>query len=159
MGLAMSIRFVQGDIFLTQAHAVAVATSASGRFGVSPYHTALHDRYPVFISECGKRGRGSALVPGAVWVWREAQPWLVGMVIQETPQGVVRLRYVETVMLNLYKDWEREGLHSLAMMRFGDDGEWSAARAVLQDYLSRIALPVIVYEDYQPGVDGEGAAG
>jgi hypothetical protein len=157
MGYTMSIRFVQGDIFMTQAHTVAVGMSASGRFSVTPFHTALHDRYPVFISECSKRGHGSNLTPGAVWVWREAQPWLVGLVIQETPPGAVRLRYVETAMLNLYKDWEREGLHSLAIMRFGDDGEWPTVRAVLEDYLSRIALPVIVYEAYRPGVDGEGA--
>jgi hypothetical protein len=158
MGYAMSVRFVQGDIFLTRARAVAVGVSASGRFAVTPFHTALHDRYPVFISECSKRGRGSALAPGAVWVWREARPWLVGMVIQETPPGAVRLRYVEAALLNLYQDWEREGLRSVAMMRFGDDGEWPAVRAILEDYLGRIALPVIVYESYQPGVDGEGAA-
>lgn len=153
----MSIRFVQGDIFLTQAQAIAVGVSANGRLGVTPFHTVLHDRYPVFISDCNKRGRASALAPGAVWVWREAQPWLVGLVIQDTPQGAARLRYVETAMLNLYKDWEHERLRSLAMMRFGDDGEWPAVRAILEDYLGRITLPVIVYDQYQPGVAAEGS--
>jgi hypothetical protein len=151
----MTVRFAQGDIFLTQAHAVALGLSANGRLGVSPFHTALHDRYPVFVSECYKRGRAETLLPGSVWVWREGQPWLVGLVVQETPQGAARLRYVEVAMLNLYKDWEREGLHSLALMRFGDDSEWPAVRAVIEDYLNRIPLPVIVYEDYQPGVAAE----
>lgn len=151
----MTVRFVQGDVFLTQALAVAVALSANGRQGVSPFHTALHDRYPVFISECYKRGRAETLPPGTVWVWREGQPWLVGMVVQETPHSAARLRHVEAAMLNLYKIWEHEGLRSLALMRFGDDSEWSTVRAVIEGYLNRMPLPVIVYEDYQPGVAAE----
>ena len=75
----------------------------------------------------------SRCTPGGVWVWREGQPWLVGMVIQETAQGAARLRYVEAVLLNLSKDWEREGLRSLAVMRFGDDVEWPAIRTLIEE--------------------------
>jgi hypothetical protein len=148
----MTVRFVRGDIFLTQTQAVAVGLSANGRLGVSPFQTTLHDRYPVFISECYRRGRVGTLPPGTVWFWREGQPWLVGMVVQETPQGAVRLRYVEAAMLNLYKNWDLEGLRSLALMRFGDDTEWPAVRTVIEDYLNRIPLSVVVYENHQPGV-------
>jgi hypothetical protein len=155
----MTIRFVRGDIFLTQTQAVSVGLSANGRLGVSRFHTALHDRYPVFISECSKRGRAGTLPPGTVWVWCEGQPWLVGLVVQETPQSAVRLRYVEMAMLSLYKDWEREGLRSLALMRFGDNTEWPGVRAVIEEHLSRIPLTVIIYEDYQPGVVAEESGG
>jgi hypothetical protein len=151
----MITRSVQGDIFLTQAHTIAIGLSADGRLSVTPLYTALQDRYPVFVSEYHKRGRAEHLSPGGMWVWRESQPWLVGLIVQETPQGATRLRYVEAAMLNLSKNWEREGMRSLALMRLGDPTEWPGARAVLEEHLPRLPLPVIVYEDYKPGVAAE----
>jgi hypothetical protein len=153
----MTVTFTKGDIFLTRCQAIGVGISANGRLGVSPFHTALHDRYPVFISECGRRGRAGTLTSGALWVWREGSPWLAGLVIQDTPHAAIRLRTVEAALLNLWKDAPHEGLHSLALMRFGDDSEWNAVRRLLDETLSRHSLPVIVYDDYVPGVAAESA--
>ncbi len=142
----MSITFVRGNLFLTGAQAIAVGLNASGRLDASPIFTALHDRCPAFISDYHRRGRAAMLAPGDVWVWHESQPWLVGMVVRDTPQGATRLRYVETAMLNLYHNWEREGLRSLALAPLSEGEEWPPVRDVLQQYLSRIALSVTVYE-------------
>lgn len=147
----MGVTFVRGDIFLTQAQAIAISVSATGRLGVSPLATAVHDRYPVFSSECRKRARAGALVPGSAWVWKEGRPWLVGLVVRETAQGALKPRLLEAALLNLTQNWEREGLRSLALARLGDDAEWGTARAIVQHALERFALPVIVYEDYLPG--------
>jgi hypothetical protein len=151
----MSITFVRGDIFLTSAQAIALGLSAAGRLGLSAFYTAIGDRYPVFVSECHKRGRASTLETGGVWVWNDGQPWLVGLVVRETAQGAARLRYVEAALLNLYQNWEREGLRSLALMRLADDIDWPPIRELIEQYLGPLALPVIVYEAYQPGVYGE----
>jgi hypothetical protein len=151
----MSWTTVRGDIFLTHAHAIAIGLNASGRLGVEPVYTALQDRHPVFVSECHKRGRAGLLVPGSIWIWREAAPWLVGLVVRETPPGSTRLRYVETAMLNLYKDWEREGVHSLALMRLASADEWPGVRAIVHHYLAQMALSVTVYDDYLHGVAAE----
>lgn len=153
----MVVHFVRGDIFLTQTQTIAVGLSANGRLDVSPFYTTLQDRYPVFVSDYQRRSRPDARPPGSLWVWKQGRPWLVGMIVQESPQGATRLRYVEAAMLNLYKQWEHEGLRSLALMRFGDSGEWPAVRAVIEDYGSRIALPIVVYEDYTPGTAAEEA--
>jgi hypothetical protein len=151
----MSVRYARGDIFLTRAHALAIGINATGRLGVAPETTALQDRYPVFVSDCHKRGRAGTLAPGTAWVWREGQPWVVGLVVRETPLGATRLRYVETAILNLCRDWEREGLRSLALLRLGEDAEWSEAREIAIRYLDPLVLPVIIYEEYLPGVVAE----
>ncbi|RPJ39554.1 MAG: hypothetical protein EHM35_02055 [Planctomycetaceae bacterium] len=151
----MTVIFTKGDIFLTPCQVIGVGLSANGRLGVTPFHTALHDRYPVFISECGKRGRAGTLPPGTLWVWRDGIPWLAGLVVQETPHAPARLRTVEAALLNLWNDGPREGITSLALMRFGDDSEWPALRGLLNEYLSRLPLPVIVYDEYLPGVAAE----
>lgn len=151
----MSVTIVQGDLFLTQAGAIALDLNATGRLGVTPVYTALQDRYPVFVSECHKRGRAESLAPGSLWVWRESDPWLIGLVVRETAQGPTRLRYVENVMLNLYKAWEREGIRSLAMPRIGTDEEWSGVREVVLHYAAQMTLPITLYEVHQPGVAAE----
>ncbi len=151
----MPVTLTKGDIFLTHCQTIGVGLSVNGRLGVSPFHTALHDRYPVFISEYGKRGRAGTLPPGTLWVWREGNPWLAGLVVQETPHAPARLRMVEAALLNLWKDGAREGLTSLALMRFGDDSEWPAVRGLLEESHSRLAFPVIVYDTYVPGLAAE----
>lgn len=151
----MSVTFVRGDIFLTQAGAIAIGLNAAGRVEVSPFYKALYDRFPVFTSEHRRKGRAGLWTPGDVWLWRDSRPWLIGLIVRETPQGATRLRYVEAAMLNLYQNWERDGLRDLALMRLAADEEWPAVRKIVQDSLSRIALPVCVYENYDPGIAAE----
>jgi hypothetical protein len=151
----MSVRVVQGDIFLTRAQAIAIGIDAAGRLGASALYATLHDRCPVFVSECRKHGRAGTLTPGTVWTWHDGVPWVVGMVVRETPQGATRLRYVEAVMLNLYKNRERDGLLSLAVMRLGDDTEWPSLRPVVETYLNQLELPALIYEEYLPGIAAE----
>ncbi len=146
---------VQGDIFLTRAQAIAVGINANGRLGVTPFYAALHDRHPVFVSACLKRARADALHPGGLWVWQDSQPWLVALVVRETPQGATRLRYVEAAMLNLLKEWERAGLRSLAIPPIGTADEWPAVREIVAHYGAQMALPITLYTAYLPGVAAE----
>jgi O-acetyl-ADP-ribose deacetylase (regulator of RNase III) len=151
----MSVTIVQGDIFLTRAHTIAIGLNASGRLGAIPLHTVLRDRYPVFVSEYHKRGRAGSLTPGSLWIWRAGDFGIVGLVVCEALQGPTRLRHVERAMLNLYKEWEREGIRSLAITRIGTDDEWSGVREVVLHYAAQMALPITLYETYLPGVAAE----
>jgi len=151
----MTIERVRGDVFLTHMQAIAIGIDSAGRLGTSALFTALHDRCPVFVSECRKQGRAGTLRPGTVWIWREAVPWVAGLVVRDTPQGATRLRYVETAMLHLSRNREQEGLLSLAVMRLGDDTEWPAVRRIVELYLGQLGLPAVVYEDYLPGIAAE----
>lgn len=151
----MATSFVKGDIFQTRAQAIALGINAAGRSDSSELHVALQDRYPVFASEYRRRGRAGLLRPGTLWTWREGKPWIIGMAVQETPQGAARLRFVEAAMLSLLKNWQQEQLTALALMRLGTDAEWPQVREVVAHYLSQTALPVIVYEAYVPGIAAE----
>lgn len=141
----MSVAVAEGDIFLTPAQAVGLGLNAAGRLDVSPFFTTLSDRYPVFVSEYRRYGRSRRLAPGDIWIWRESQPWLVGMVVRDTPHGPARLRYLESALLNLYKTWELEGLRSLALLPFTDSLDWPAAQELIEFYLGRSALAISIY--------------
>jgi hypothetical protein len=138
---------MQTDIFSTEAQAIAVGLNAAGRLEVTPLFTALQDRFPVFISEFQKRGRAGKFTPGDVWIWRESQPWLIGLIVRETPPGATRLRYIETAMLNLYKISLEESIRSLVVVRLVEGDEWPAAREVISHYLSQMALQATIVED------------
>jgi len=141
----MGLTFVQGEnIFLAQAQTIAVGVNAAGRSEVSPFFTIVADRYPVFISNFRKRRQAGKLKPGDLWVWREGQPWILAMVVRDTPQGATRPRYVEAVCLKLARDWTAEGLKNLAMMRLAEGPDWSPVREIVELYLGQ--LPVTVYE-------------
>lgn len=151
----MPVQFVTGDLFLTRAQTIGVGVAATGRLGTSDVGAAFGDRYPVFVGECLRRGRARTLTPGTVWIWREARPWLAALIVRETPQGATRLRYVESALLAIVRQWEDEQLHSLALLRLGDAGEWPQVRLLLEHTLAGFAARIIVYEDHQPGVDAE----
>lgn len=151
------IKTVPGDVFQTDLQAIAIGLNANGRLGTSPLYTVLHDRYPVFVSAYHKRTRAEALALGTVWIWQDSHPWIVGLIVRETPQGATRLRYVETAMLNLVKDWERLGLRSLAVAPLANTDEWSAARQIVEHYGAQMALPIVIYSAYVPGIAGDNA--
>ncbi len=142
----MGITFVKdSDIFSTQAQTIAVGVNAAGRSEVSTLFTALADRYPVFISDYRKRGRAGKLKPGDIWLWREGQPWILAMVVRDTPQGATRPRYVEAACLKLAREWTREGLKSLALLRLAEGPDWPPVREIVEQYLGH--MPVTIYED------------
>ncbi len=151
----MTIQVVQGDIFLTRMQALLIGLNAAGRTDITPVFTALQDQYPVFISDYRKRISAGKNRPGDVWMWRSGERWILGSIVQETPQGAMRLRYVETMLLNLYKSVEQESLRSLAVYLPVEPPERAAIHDLLNHYLPLLDLPVTVYETYQRHICAE----
>ncbi|WP_119072797.1 hypothetical protein [Aggregatilinea lenta] len=143
----MTVTFEHGQLWDTTAQAVGIGLAANGRLGVSPLHTALADRWPAFVSVYRQRGRGGLLAPGDVWIWRESTPWLVGLIVRETPQGAARLRYVEQALLSLAQVWEQEGLHSLALAGLAEPDDSARVDELLQRIFNRNGLSLTVYGD------------
>jgi hypothetical protein len=148
----MTVRFVQHHVFDIDTPAIAIGLNSSGQLGASPWETTLRDRHPVFVSDYRKRGRAGLLTPGEVWVWRTSHPWLIGLIIRETPQGIARPRYIERALQNLQQNWEREGLTRLVIAPLADGPEWVAVRPLFEQYLQTIPLDVTVCT-YPPTTD------
>ncbi len=148
----MTITFVQGDIFLSRAQVLAFGTNARGAVEVTPLTTGWIYRFPAAFSAFRKRARAGRLQAGEWWLWRDAVPWLGLMVVRQHSGGATRPRYVETAAQRLARDWQREGIRSLAIARLGEPLEWPTLRRTLDYWLAAAGLPVVVYEEHLPGI-------
>ena len=144
----MSITFTRGDIRKTKAQTLMLGLNARGQVEVNPLETALRDQFPVFYSEYRRLGRTGALVPGEWWFFREATPWLLGAVLRDGPNTSTRLRHLEQVLITLRRDWQREGLKSLAIAPLASGPEAAPIRALIVDYLKDGPFPVEFYEEF-----------
>lgn len=151
----MPLTFVSGDPLLTRAQVLGFGINAAGRTETSPFHVLLNARFPAAIASYNRQCRNGKIRPGMIWFWRETTPALAFIVVRETPFGASRLRYVESAVMTLARDYRIENLKSIALCAFGSTNEWDEQQKVIRRWLEKAALPVTVYETIEPGVAAE----
>lgn len=152
---AMPLSFVSGDPLLTRMQTLAFGHNARAKIEVGPLETCLLDSYPAAFASYRKQCHSGRIQAGDFWIWRESQPHLAYFVIRESAQGAARLRYVESIVMTIARDYRLHGLESLAIAPLGSHDEWPLLKPVLGYWLSACPLPVVVYQRYEAGVVGE----
>lgn len=147
----MPLTFLSGDPLLTEAQTLAFSHNAAGRIEHDRLHNTLMRRYPAAFSRYKRDCRKGKIHTGHYWLWREAQPYLMFLPVRETAVGATRLRYVQTAIVNIARDYRLERLESLALTNLGQPHEWDEIKMILTQWLGKSKLPVVVYEDYLPG--------
>lgn len=151
----MPVTYVSGDPLLTQAQLLAFGCNARGRAEVDALQTLLLNRHPAAFATFHKQCRSERIKAGSLWIWRQSRPMLGFMVVRDAPMGATRLRYVETIVLTLARDFRLDGVTSLAIAPLGDPGEWPILQPVIQHWLGPSSLPCVIYERYIPGLAAE----
>lgn len=151
----MPLVYVSGDPLLTRAQTLAFGHNLRARTEVGPLETVLLSRFPAAFATYRKQCQSGRLRAGQFWLWRESQPHLAFCVLRETPQGVSRLRFLESVLMTVARDYPLYNLSSLAFAPLVSREEWPSVRPLLDFWLARSPLPVTVYETYQPGIQAE----
>ena len=151
----MPLTYLSGDPLLTKQQILAFGSNAAGRTETTPLATALLTRYPAAFSSYGKLCHQGRIEPGTIWYWHETKPALAFLVVRETPVGATRIRYVDAVMMALARDYRRDNLRSVALAPLGADHEQNATKEVIERWLVKSPLPIIVYNTYQSGVAAE----
>ncbi len=151
----MPLSFVTGDPLLTHCQILAFGHNAKGRTELGHLETVLHNLYPAAFATYGKQCRNDRIKTGTMWVWREGQPALGFMTVRESAVGATRLRYVESVLLTLVRDYRLQNIHSIAIAPLGSSEEWPALKPVLTYWLNQCPFPCVVYEQYLPGIAAE----
>ncbi len=148
----MPIIYVSGDPLLTGAQFLAFGHNSRGRTELGALESAAMQRYPAAFSAYQKQCRRERIKTGTYWLWPESTPSLMFLAVRESSVGAVRLRFAQSVMLTLARDYGRENIHSLAIAPLGSKQEWPEIKKVIEQWLGQSALSVVVYEEYLPGV-------
>ena len=151
----MPLTIVSGDPLLTRQPILAFGCNAAGRTETSPLASALRARYPAAFASYDKLCRQGRIETGVTWFWRESKPTLAFMVVRETPVGATRLRYVDSVIMALARDYPLDNIRGIAIAPLGADHEAASILEIITRWLSKPALPVVAYNAYQAGVAGE----
>ncbi|MEP7292209.1 MAG: hypothetical protein ABI835_10515 [Chloroflexota bacterium] len=151
----MSLTMVSGDPLLTPQPILAFGSNAAGRTETTPLISALRARYPAAFASYDKLCRQERIAPGVTWFWRETKPSLAFMVVRETSVGATRLRYVDSVIMTLARDYRLDNICGIALAPLGAAHEMDGIQEIIARWLTKIALPVVAYADYQPGVAAE----
>ncbi len=151
----MPLTLLPGDPLLTKQQVLAFGTNAAGRTETTPLAVALLARYPTAFATYSKLCRQGRVETGMTWLWRETQPALAFMVVRDTSVGATRLRYVDAVMMALARDYQRDGIRSMALAPLGAGHEAADIQSMIERWLAKTALSVVAYTDYQPGVAAE----
>lgn len=155
----MTLTFVSGDPFLTSAQVLAFGYNAVGRTETTPLATTLLNRYPAAFASYGKLCRAGRIHTGMLWLWRETTPALGFMVVRDSSVGATRQRYVESVVMTLARDYKLDNIHSIALAAPGRAEEWAPLKEIITYWLGKSSLPVVVYENYLPGIRAEESFG
>jgi hypothetical protein len=151
----MPIAYVTGDPVLTRAQTLVFGHNAKARTEVGVLEMRLFNLYPAAFATYRKQCANGRIKPGMIWLWRESQPFLAFMVIRASSVGSTRSRYVENGLLTLARDYQLYGLTSLAIAPLGSQEEWVGLRPLMDYWIGLCPLPVVVYERYEAGVQGE----
>src|SRR5688572_7402483 len=109
----MPLFYVSGDPLLTRAQTLAFGHNLRGRTEVSKIDTALFYRYPTAFSAYQKNCRNQKFHAGEYWLWRESSPMLMFMIIRESSVGATRLRFVQSVLMALARDYRLDGVKNV----------------------------------------------
>lgn len=151
----MPLTLVSGDPLLTKQPLLAFGCNAAGRTETTPLASALRTRYPAAFASYDKLCRQGRIEAGMTWFWRESKPALAFMVVRETPVSATRLRYVDSVIMALARDYRLDNIRGVAIAPLGADHEAASIQEIIIRWLTTPTLPVIAYTAYQPGAAAE----
>ncbi len=158
------IQEVTGDILLTKAEAVAHGVAPHDNFA-NGLALALRERWPGMYKDFKHACQVSEPKPGELWTWGgPGGVRIVNLLTQEPPPtrggrpGKARVEHVNHCLKALRKTVQEEGFASLALPKLatGVGGlDWKDVKPLIDKHLGDLAIPVIVYSTFRPGVQAE----
>lgn len=142
----MPVQFCTGDPLSTTAQVLAFGHNARGRVELGTFETRLMQTYSPAFSVYQKQCRAGRIKAGSLWLWRESKPNLMFMIVRDSSVGATRLRYVQSIAIQIAQEYPILGIKSLAIAPLGNAYEWGEIRQVLMMWLDKCKLDVQIYD-------------
>lgn len=151
----MPLFIVSGDPFLTTCDVLAFGYNARGQSESRDEQIELYRRYPAMFSVFKRQARKGTIKAGTTWDWNETTPRFALWIVRESPFGATRIRYVQSLIMNLARDYQLYNIESLALIRPGTDYEYEEFKPILEQWLDPLPIPIVIYESYEPDIPAD----
>lgn len=150
------IKYVQGDILLSEAQAIAHCVAPHDHFNQG-LALALRDSYPAMAKDFRHYCKQVNPKAGETWLWACADKVVFNLMAQEPAEssnanpGKATIKSLKNALKALVKQLKKENIFSLAIPRIatGVGGlDWGDVQPLLEEYLGSIDTEVVVYEKY-----------
>ncbi len=158
------VKYVRGDILLTQSQALA--------HGVAPHDDfkqglalSLREQWPSLYNDFRHFCKVKSPKEGDVWAWKGAEgPVIFNLFTQERPKdhdsrpGRASEAYVNNSLRSLVKELQDQGIKTLAVTKVatGVGGlDWKDVKPLLEKHLANLDIEVYVYEQFAKGVEAQ----
>lgn len=152
----MPVTYCQGDVFLTECQTIAHGCNCIGVMGAG-IAKEVKKRYPDCYQEYWVRCHSNHFIPGDYYLWKSSDKWILNMATQYGINGA-DIDLVKTSFNTISKYYKEEGIESIAMPLIGcglGGLTWDSVKAIIQENMGSIAIPVFVYEKYVPNLKFE----
>ncbi|MCB0377007.1 MAG: macro domain-containing protein [Bdellovibrionales bacterium] len=160
------IRYVSGDILLTEADAIAHGVAPNDHFNQG-LAFSLRERWPAMYKDFRHFCKTTHPKEGGAWSWKGVGgPVIVNLLTQEHPEGndahpgKASLKHVGHSLKALCKEVEKNELKSIAITKVatGVGGlDWDEVKPLIEDHLAALEIPIFVYENYEKDVKAKEA--
>ena len=151
----MPVFSVSGDPLLTDCQVLAFGYNARGQSESRDEQILLHQTFPAAFATFKRQARKGNIIAGQVWQWNDNTPNLHFWVIRESPYGATRIRYVQSIIMGFVRDYELYNIHSLALVRPGNDIEYEEFLPLINQWLDPLPIPIMLYENFIPDEKAE----
>lgn len=154
------IRYVSGDILLSQAAVIAHGVAPNDDFNQGLAHS-LREFSPAMYKDFRHFCQSTHPKPGTLWTWGGAGgARIVALFTQEgayghgAKPGRATTAHVNHALRALAHEAQKEGWPSLALPRLatGVGGlDWAEVKPLVEQHLGGLGIPVLVYETFHKG--------
>lgn len=151
----MPLHYVTGDPAFTNAHTLAIGYNAAGRTETGACEMRLMRQFPAGFADYtrdAKRGRHKT---GSIHLWATSTPNLLFLTVRESAVGATRLRYVQTALTTLARDYTRHSITSLALAPLGSDYERDDLHILYERWLQSLPIPIAIYTTYEANIPAD----
>jgi len=151
----MPILTVTGDPLLTRCQVLAFGYNTRGQSESRDEQIRLYQTFPAMFSVFKRQARKGKVKSGDIWRWNETTPNFHLWLIRESPFGATRIRYVQSIVINFVRDYQRYDIHSLALIRPGNIIEYEEFKPILYQWLDPLPIPIVIYETMAIGIQAD----
>ena len=145
----MTVQFVRGDLFRSSAQTITNPINCRGAMG-GGLALEFRRRFPEMFQDCVQRCRRGEVRTGKPYVWQnQSGQAVLNFPTKDDWRDSSRIEHIEQGLRYLVGHYQEMGITSLALPALGcglGGLGWGAVRPVMERELSRLGVPVEIFE-------------